>query len=135
MSEENKEISMDQLVDKDTAEKLGQASINRIKMIDKMAREYARTINGGTINHLEMFQVGMDTILAGFSIISRSNDYAEYDVDERITIINSALTTIIGVLNKVYLNPEVVAGQVAKASLESAKRKGIKGINYDNLGQ
>jgi len=131
MSEEKKEMSMEQFIDNDTAQKLGDASLNRIKMIDKMAREYARAMNGGNINSIELFQVGMDTILAGFSIISRSNDYAEYNVDQRIQIMNSALSTIINVLNKVYLNPEVVAAQVAQASISSAKRQGIKGINFD----
>lgn len=131
MSEENKELSIEEFVDGETAQKLGEASLNRINMIDKMAREYARAMNGGSINSLELFQVGMDTILAGFSIISRSNDYAEYGVDQRIQIINSALSTIINVLNKVYLNPEVVAGQVAQASIKAAKRQGIKGINFD----
>ena len=131
MSEENKELSIEEFVDGETAQKLGEASLNRINMIDKMAREYARAMNGGSINSLELFQVGMDTVLAGFSIISRSNDYAEYGVDQRIQIINSALSTIINVLNKVYLNPEVVAGQVAQASVKAAKRQGIKGINFD----
>lgn len=131
MSEENKELSIEEFVDGETAQKLGEASLNRINMIDKMAREYARAMNGGSINSFELFQVGMDTILAGFSIISRSNDYAEYGVDQRIQIINSALSTIINVLNKVYLNPEVVAGQVAQASIKAAKRQGIKGINFD----
>lgn len=131
MSEENKELSIEEFVDGETAQKLGEASLNRINMIDKMAREYARAMNGGSINSLELFQVGMDTVLAGFSIISRSNDYAEYGVDQRIQIINSALSTIINVLNKVYLNPEVVAGQVAQASIKAAKRQGIKGINFD----
>ena len=131
MSEENKELSIEEFVDGETAQKLGEASLNRINMIDKMAREYARAMNGGSINSLELFQVGMDTVLAGFSIISRSNDYAEYGVDQRIQIINSALSTILNVLNKVYLNPEVVAGQVAQASIKAAKRQGIKGINFD----
>lgn len=131
MSEENKELSIEEFVDGETAQKLGEASLNRINMIDKMAREYARAMNGGSINSFELFQVGMDTILAGFSIISRSNDYAEYGVDQRIQIINSALSTIINVLNRVYLNPEVVAGQVAQASIKAAKRQGIKGINFD----
>lgn len=131
MSEENKELSIEEFVDGETAQKLGEASLNRINMIDKMAREYARAMNGGSINSMELFQVGMDTVLAGFSIISRSNDYAEYGVDQRIQIINSALSTIINVLNKVYLNPEVVAGQVAQASIKAAKRQGIKGINFD----
>ena len=131
MSEENKELSIEEFVDGETAQKLGESSLNRINMIDKMAREYARAMNGGSINSFELFQVGMDTILAGFSIISRSNDYAEYGVDQRIQIINSALSTIINVLNKVYLNPEVVAGQVAQASIKAAKRQGIKGINFN----
>ena len=39
---------------------------------------------------------------------------------------------VINVLNKVYLNPEVVAGQVAKAAIESAQRQGLKGINFND---
>ena len=55
----------------------------------------------------------------------------EYDVDTRIAIMNATLNVVINVLNKVYLDPKVVAGQVAQAAIESAKRQGIKGINFD----
>ena len=48
------------------------------------------------------------------------------NVQERIECMNSSLTTIINLLNRVYLDPQVVAGQVAQAALESARRQGIK---------
>ena len=119
------------MVDDETAQKLGDASLNRIKMFGKMCKEYTRAMNNGHINSLEMFQTGMDMVIAGFGLISRSNDMDELNVDERINSINAALSTIINVLNKVYLDPKVVAGQVAQAAMESAKRQGIKGINFD----
>ena len=128
MAEENIATpqNIEDVIDADTAQKLGEASLSRIKMFEKMCKEHARILNGGTINSLEMFQVGMDMIVGGFGLISRSNDMDELGVQERIQCINAALSTIINLVNKVYLNPEVVAGQVAKASIESAKRKGIK---------
>ena len=129
MSEDEKKIQIEAphtpVIDEETAKKLGDASISRIAMIQKMVKEYFRAING-SINATEMYQLGVDSILAGFGLISRSNDMEEYDVDTRISIINASLNVVVNVLNKVYLNPEVVAGQVAKASLEAAKRKGIK---------
>lgn len=129
MSEEEKkeqiEAPQTPIIDEETAQKLGDASINRIKMIQKMVKEYYRALNG-TINSLEMYQLGVDTILAGFGLISRSNDMEEYDVDSRIAIMNASLNVVINVLNKVYLDPSVVAGQVAQAALESAQRQGIK---------
>lgn len=123
--EEKKEVVLP-AVDDETAQKLGDSSLNRIKMFSKMCKEYVRALNDGHINSLEMFQTGMDMIIAGFGLISRSNDMDNLDVKERITSINAALSTVIGVLNKVYLNPEVVASQVAKASMETAERNGVK---------
>lgn len=113
------------LIDDETAQKLGDASLQRIKQIAKMSKEYYRAVNG-SINSLEMYQLGVDTIVAGFQLVSRSADMDELDVEERINSMNATLNIIINMVNKVYLNPEVVAGQVAKASLESAQRKGIK---------
>jgi len=128
MSEEKKEkieAPHTPVIDEETAQKLGDASISRIKMIQKMVKEYYRALNG-SINSLEMYQLGVDTVLAGFGLISRSNDMEEYDIDSRIAIMNASLNVVINVLNKVYLDPKVVAGQVAQASLESAQRQGIK---------
>jgi hypothetical protein len=129
MAEEKKKEQIEAphtpIIDEETAQKLGDASVNRIKMIQKMVKEYYRAING-SINSLEMYQLGVDAILAGFGLISRSNDMEEYDVDTRISIMNASLNVVINVLNKVYLDPKVVAGQVAQAALESAQRQGIK---------
>lgn len=113
------------IVDDETAQKLGDASLQRIKQIAKMSKEYYRAVNG-SINSLEMYQLGIDTIVAGFQLVSRSADMDELDVDGRINNMNATLNIIINMVNKVYLNPEVVAGQVAKAALESAQRQGIK---------
>ena len=121
----NENVNVSPVIDEDTAQKLGEASLNRIKMFGKMCKEYVRATNNGHINSLEMFQTGIDMIVAGFGLISRSNDMDELGVDERIRNINAALTTVINLLNKVYLNPDVVANQVAQAAVESAQRKGI----------
>lgn len=122
---ENVEGTPTAIIDDETAAKLGSASLSRIDQIAKMAKEYYRAING-TINSLEMYQIGVDTIMAGFKLVSRSNDMDEMDVDTRINIMNATLSVIVNVLNKVYLDPQVVAGQVAQAAVESAKRNGVK---------
>lgn len=127
--EENKDIVQEQpinlseMIDDETAQKLGDASLTRIKQIAKMSKEYYRAIYGN-INSNDFYQLGMDTIVAGFTLISRSMDMDELNVEERIALMNSTLTTIISMLNKVYLNPEVVANQVAQAALKSAQRAG-----------
>ena len=135
MSEEEKKSQIEApntpVIDAETAQKLGDASLNRIKQIAKMAKEYYRALNG-SLNSTEFYQLGVDTILAGFQLVSRSNDMEEYDVDTRIAIMNATLNVVINVLNKVYLDPKVVAGQVAQAALESAKRQGLRGINFND---
>lgn len=64
-------------------------------------------------------------MLAGAQLVSRSMDMDELSIEQRITMMNATLNVFINVLNKVYLDPNVVAGQVAKAALESAQRKGV----------
>lgn len=127
MEENNENLNVNQPVfDDETTKKLGEASLNRINMVAKMAKEYFRALNGGRISSFELFQVGIDTILAGFQLVSRSHDMDELNVDERIKSVNATLNTVLNVLNKVYLNPEVVANQVAQAALEAVKRKGLR---------
>lgn len=123
--EENKPVqNINELIDEDTIQKLGDASIQRINRIRSMVKEYFRALNG-SINSLEMYQIGVDTMLAGAQLVSRSMDMDELSIEQRITMMNATLNVFINVLNKVYLDPNVVAGQVAKAALESAQRKGV----------
>ena len=127
MEKNNENLNANQsVIDDETTKKLGEASLNRIQMVAKMAKEYFRALNGGTISSLEFYQLGVDTILAGFQLVSRSMDMDELNVDQRINLTNATLNTVLNVLNKVYLNPEVVANQVAQAALESATRKGLQ---------
>jgi hypothetical protein len=113
------------LIDDETAQKLGDASLQRINRISHMAKEYFRALNG-TINSIEMYQLGIDTVVAGLQLVSRSADMDELDVEARIKSMNATLNIIVNLVNKIYLNPDVVAGQVAKAAMESAQRQGIK---------
>lgn len=123
--EENKPVqNINELIDEETIKKLGDASLSRIQQIAKMAKEYYRALNG-SINSTEMYQIGVDTMLAGAQLVSRSMDMDELNIDQRISMMNATLNVFINVLNKVYLDPNVVAGQVAKAALESAQRKGV----------
>ena len=50
MSEEQKVQAIEDVVDADTAQKLGDASLSRIKMFSKMCKEYVRALNGGHIS-------------------------------------------------------------------------------------
>lgn len=123
--EENKPVqNINELIDEETIKKLGDASLSRIQQIAKMAKEYYRALNG-SINSTEMYQIGVDTMLAGAQLVSRSMDMDELNIEQRISMMNATLNVFINVLNKVYLDPNVVAGQVAKAALESAQRKGV----------
>lgn len=123
--EENKPVqNINELIDEETIKKLGDASLSRIQQIAKMAKEYYRALNG-SINSTEMYQIGVDTMLAGAQLVSRSMDMDELNIDQRISLMNATLNVFINVLNKVYLDPNVVAGQVAKAALESAQRNGV----------
>lgn len=123
--EENKPVqNINELIDEETIKKLGDASLSRIQQIAKMAKEYYRALNG-SINSTEMYQIGVDTMLAGAQLVSRSMDMDELNIEQRISMMNATLNVFINVLNKVYLDPNVVAGQVAKAALESAQRNGV----------
>ena len=72
MSEEQKVQAIEDVVDADTAQKLGDASLSRIKMFSKMCKEYVRALNGGHINSLEGGR--FDVVLSLHMVIaSRSN--------------------------------------------------------------
>ena len=116
-------VQATQVIDDETTQKLGEASLSRIKQIARMAKEYYRAISGNLTSN-DFYLLGMDTMLAGVALIERSMTMDNLDVDERIGLMNSSITVFLNVLNKVYLNPEVVANQVAKASLETAQRSG-----------
>jgi len=103
---------------------MADASIIRINMINKMVRETFRAIHG-TISSTEMMAIGMDTVMAGLSLMSKSNDMDLLDVDGRIATMKAIQATINGIMEKLYLNPEVVAGMVGKAAMETASRDGL----------
>ena len=109
----------------ETKQQLGDASIARINQIAKMVKEYYRCLNEN-LNSLEMYAIGMDCILAGWSLIGRSNDMDMLDVDGRIAIAKASMETINKVIEKVYCNPEVVAGMVAKAAMHSVTSGKVK---------
>ena len=118
-------MTEEQKLDEETKQQVGDASIKQIQQIAHMVKEYIRALNGGTINSTELFILGTNTILAGYQLISRSNDMDLLDVDTRISTIKAVQATIQQVIDKVYLNPEVVAGMVAHAAIDSAKRNGV----------
>ena len=112
-----------QVIDNETAQKLGEASISRITKIAKLTKEYYRALSGNLTSN-DFYLLGLDTMLAGATLLERSMTMDNLGVEERISLMNSALTVFLNVMNKVYLNPEVVANQVAKASIETAQRSG-----------
>ena len=118
-------MAEEQKLDDQTKQELGNASIKRIEIISHMIKEYFRALNDGKLNSFEFMAIGMDTVLAGYQLISRSNDMDMLDVDTRIATMKAITNSIQQVLEKVYLNPEVVAGMVAQAAIESAKRDGV----------
>ena len=111
-------------IDDQAKQELADASMKQIQQIAKMVKEYHRAIYG-SINSTELYVLGVNTIMAGLQMISRSNDMDMLDVDTRIATMKATMATIQQVLDKVYLNPEVVAGMVAQAALETAKRDGL----------
>ena len=78
MSEEQKVQAIEDVVDADTAQKLGDASLSRIKMFSKMCKEYVRALNGGRINSLEVFQCGMDMIVLQKNQLLKVTFYTMY---------------------------------------------------------
>lgn len=118
-------MTEEQKLDDKTKQELGDASIKRIEIIAHLIKEYFRALNDGKMNSFEFMAIGMDTVLAGYQLISRSNDMDMLDVDTRIATMKAVSSSIQQVLDRVYLNPEVVAGMVAQAAIESAKRDGV----------
>lgn len=128
MVEETKELVSDEI-----KQELGEASLKRISIIYNLVKEYFRAINNGTMSALEFTMVGMDVVQAGLQLISRSNDMDNADVDTRIETMTAMKALVNNIFDKVYLNPEVVAGQVAKANIESLERKGLfKNLKEEN---
>lgn len=117
-------MTEEQKIDDQAKQELADASMKQIQQIAKMVKEYHRAIYG-SINSTELYVLGVNTIMAGLQMISRSNDMDMLDVDTRIATMKATMATIQQVLDKVYLNPEVVAGMVAQAALETAKRDGL----------
>ena len=112
----------------DVKQELGNASVKRINQITHHIKELYRAIYG-TLNADEFLAIGLDTIFSGLQLINRSNDMEQLTVDERISTMKMIQSTINSVFNKVYLNTEVVANMVAKATIEDLDRNTkIKGF-------
>ena len=121
---ENKEEVKVELTEQE--EQAVDASAKRIAWIQKHVKNYYRTLNGDRLSPEELLVLAMDTIMAGYSMVSRFCDMVEQGVEERIGTVGSVRMTIDNLLSKSFLNKEVAEQQVAQMvqhNLEAQKNK------------
>ena len=107
---------------KEYKEKQAELSEKRIDMITKMVKQHFSALTlSGKLNAIEMFQIGMDTILAGYGIVSRYSDMMNESMSERKDVIMRTKLAVDDVLSKTLLNDEVIQQQVANTAMHNLK--------------
>lgn len=103
------------------AKRMNEESVKRQEWIQKHVREYFKAINGNKLNAPEMFALGMDTIIAGYKMVSRFSDMLSQNADERMNTILTVRSYINDELNKTFLNEAFVNEQVKQTAIHDLK--------------
>ena len=114
---------------KEQQEQWADESAKRIAWIQKHVKNYFKAINGDRLSAEELLILGMDTIMAGYTMVSRFSDMVGHNADDRIAAVASVRSSIDTMLSKSFLNKEVAEKQVAQMvqhELEAQKGKLIK---------
>ena len=116
------ENMIEETVSKEQEEKMAELSEKRIEIIQKQIKSYFTALSPlGKLSPEEMLLIGMDTITAGYGLISRFSDMAEQNVEDRINAIMSVRAGIDGILSKTLLNKPVVEAMVANTAMHNIK--------------
>ena len=121
MVEERKLTAEEQAQYEQMKQKMGEESIKRQEWIQKHVKSYFRALNGDKLSPEELFMLSMDTIIAGYTMVTRYSDMVEQNVEERINTLASVRAGIDNILQKSLMNKEVVTAQVAQTAIHNAK--------------
>ena len=102
-------------------QKVADESLKRQEWIQKHVKNYFRALNGDKLSPEELFMLSMDTIIAGYTMVTRYSDMVEQNVEERINTLASVRAGIDNILQKSLMNKEVVTAQVAQTAIHNAK--------------
>ena len=102
-------------------QKVADESLKRQEWIQKHVKNYFRALNGDKLSPEELFMLSMDTIIAGYTMVTRYSDMIEQNVEERINTLASVRAGIDNILQKSLMNKEVVTAQVTQTAIHNAK--------------
>lgn len=102
-------------------QKIADESLKRQEWIQKHVKNYFRALNGDKLSPEELFMLSMDTIIAGYTMVTRYSDMIEQNVEERINTLASVRAGIDNILQKSLMNKEVVTAQVTQTAIHNAK--------------
>lgn len=102
-------------------QKVADESLKRQEWIQKHVKNYFRALNGDKLSPEELFMLSMDTIIAGYTMVTRYSDMVEQNVEERINTLASVRACIDNILQKSLMNNEVVTAQVAQTAIHNVK--------------
>ena len=103
-------------------EKSVEASGKRMAMITRMVKQHFSALTpSGKLSPQEMLSVGIDTILSGYSIVSRYLDMVEAPEQERINVVSGVKLAVDDVLSKSLLKKEVVQQKVLDTTIHNLK--------------
>ena len=102
-------------------QKVADESLKRQEWIQRHVKSYFRALNGDKLSPEELFMLSMDTIIAGYTMVTRYSDMIEQNVEERINTLASVRAGIDNILQKSLMNKEVVTAQVAQTAIHNAK--------------
>ena len=102
-------------------QKIADESLKRQEWIQKHVKNYFRALNGDKLSPEELFMLSMDTIIAGYTMVTRYSDMIEQNVEERINTLASVRAGIDNILQKSLMNKEVVTAQVTQTAIHNAE--------------
>lgn len=101
--------------------RVAEESLKRQEWIQKHVKSYFRALNGDKLSAEELFMLSMDTIIAGYTMVTRYSDMLEQNIDERLNTVASVRSAIDNILSKSIMNREVTAALVANTAMHNAK--------------
>lgn len=102
--------------------KQAELSERRIETITKMIKShFAALTPENKLNAVEMFQLGIDAIIAGYGLVSRYSDMVGEDVEGRKDIILRTRSSVDDILSRTLLNENVLKQQVLNTTAHNLK--------------
>lgn len=100
----------------------GELGKKRIEIITRMIKQhFAALTPSGKLNAIEMYQLGVNAIMAGYSLVSRYSDMMNENAEERKDLILRTKLTIDNMLNESFLKENVLQQQVANTAIHNLK--------------